>query len=669
MSQSFRDSKFDLVLVAGPRTDPWPSVGVRTLSKLAADYSLEVAWVGGNDLQARGVIPLPGTGGIVMAQDIQGRIHRLQARSVVKWKPLSEIPDPFEGSYSSGLVPGSTGLRLFREGTLSWEPAVALLGSSNRAFRLGTQLLEKGCPEVYIVETFAQWGGKRFAGWEVEKRRFETLGGKLIEANPVSLRKKSALIWEFRMQDPRGIRLLEVSRVISFGPFRDALGFQEYPPGSLLFDFEQSAPAQIEDDPNGYFLEEERAAYLGTKIIRGLLPEIGSKRQDLDFVLRKSKSRLRRIEKHSEEPFFVSFQGKWMAGTTLRSLKTFSGVPQSEHFARPVASIECIESIGCNLCERACPTGAIRIDRLKAKKEGESPSSMLVEKDCTACGLCLQACPSATPVILHERENQSMSKLTLAWRDSDPFKAGEMATLLNRRGEVLGTARVLKSEKLEIPTQENLKPDERLRYAGEWLIHLEVPSHLLWEARGLRRPKAHASAIDKDFLSLERRETLANKVEVTMNGERRFVREKISISQALFETGQNRSVDQLQCKDGSCGLCEVEVDGLKSLACQTSIRRGMAIKLPKPGHAVKSDELCFCLGVTRSEIEERVKQGKLNTADAAFFSTHVGEGKCHGQLCFASAKRCLIDAGVDAANYVDWRFPWTDWKIDPAKLD
>ena len=127
--------------------------------------------------------------------------------------------------------------------------------------------------------------------------------------------------------------------------------------------------------------------------------------------------------------------------------------------------------------------------------------------------------------------------------------------------------------------------------------------------------------------------------------------------------------DRLLCEDGSCSLCEVEVDGIRQLACQTMVRKGMAIRSVRD--ETPSDDLCPCLGIQESAFMERVEQGNLLSVDAALESTGLGSGRCHGQLCVGPAKRCLEKAGLDATevrNHLDWRFPWSDWKIDPGQL-
>lgn len=168
--------------------------------------------------------------------------------------------------------------------------------------------------------------------------------------------------------------------------------------------------------------------------------------------------------------------------------------------------------------------------------------------------------------------------------------------------------------------------------------------------------------MDEAYLAaVDRSSTGAEKVEITLNGEKRLVRDRVPISVALFEIGQSRPDDVLFCKDGSCGLCHISVDSVKKPACQTRIHRGMAIRIDSSQPNLNYDVLCPCLGVTREHVIERLKQGKLQSPEAVLSVTHVGEGKCHGQLCMGAFRRVLLDQGLDVSQWIDWRFPWSDW--------
>jgi ferredoxin len=640
MSLSVRDGRFDVAVVAGPGIRFWPSAGVRALSALCAEMGLEVGLFGGDTLRVRGVLPLPGTGGMVLAEDVQHRIHRIHARAIVKVMPLSCMPDPFPGWRSEGLIPVTTAERLRSEVDLQWSPATVVLGTGNRALRFASSLLESGVPEVACIETFAQWGSKRFAGWEVERRRLETLGGKIIEGKPVSLSKKAALLWEFKVSDALGTRVMEVARVVSAGPFGREPGVREHPPGSFLFELEQTAANELADDVEGWMLEEERGRWLAGRIVRQLATDLGSARERLDRIFSRARSRIRRYDRHREEPFTPTYQGKWIAPSDARAMKTFSGVPKTRHRQSFIASVECFEEIPCNLCETACPEGAIDLGRIPRTEP------VLNESKCTGCGVCLNACPSGAPVMLLEREEQSVSELVVAWKGKKGWKQGDFATLLNRRGENLGSGRVLE-----------LLENSRLR--------VEVPSHLLWETRGVR-PVKLPSAADESFLeSIKQDFSQGERVDISLNGERRLVPDQGNVSRTLFATGHARSQDILYCSDGSCGLCEILVDGNKRLACQTGVRRGMTVKsLPTPelgGGA--EDLLCPCLGLTMGEVIERLKQGKLRSPEAVLSVVHVGEGRCKGQLCMGAFRRVLESQGLDSMQWTDWRFPWSEWLL------
>jgi ferredoxin len=666
---SVREGKFDVAILAGPRVVLWPSAGVRELARLCAEMGLSVGVFGGDSMTVRGVIPLPGTGGIVLIEDVQKRIHRIHARAIVKVCQDSRLPDPFPGWRSQGLIPLSTAERLFAESHVQWDPATVVLGTGNEALRFASRLIESGAREVYCVETSTQWGAKRFAGWEVERRRFESQGGKLIEARPVSLLPKAALLWEVRLQDAQGVRVIDVGRVVSAGPFRDLSGVREHPPGSSLFELEQTARARRDEDVEGWAMEEERGRWLAGRIVKSLATGLGDRKEELERVFRRARGRIKRYFMHREAPFTPAYQGKWLATADLRRIKAFKGVPQADHKARLVASVECFEDIPCNICMTVCPTQAIEIGRVPRQGEKGGGDSLLTESKCISCGICSVACPSAAIPMVHEKTEHSMSVLVLPWRGKRPWKVGEFAIAVNRRGESLGNVRVT-----ALPEPGAMSPRPGVAWpagaaaAGSQgavqLVQVELPTHLLWEARGLRRARAAATEDEAYMVAVERSAASGEKVEITLNGEKRMVRDKITVATALFEIGQSRADDVLFCPDGSCGLCQVSVDGVSKLACSERIHRGMAIRLgEEPAPKRSESSLCPCLGISVEQVVERLKQGNLQSPEAVLSVTHVGEGRCHGQFCMEAFRRALLNQGLDASQWSDWRFPWSEWTL------
>jgi hypothetical protein len=97
----------------------------------------------------------------------------------------------------------------------------------------------------------------------------------------------------------------------------------------------------------------------------------------------------------------------------------------------------------------------------------------------------------------------------------------------------------------------------------------------------------------------------------------------------------------------------------------------MSIRWPR--ERTQGSALCPCQKISKEDFESRVSLGKLNTPEAALETSGVCGGKCHGQICADPALRSLQDIqGGDlgaSQSFVDWKFPWVDWRIDPAKLD
>lgn len=655
MNYSVRDGKFDVVIAAAPGLEFWPTAGARAISSLCAEMGLSVGVFGGDDIHSRGVIPLPGTGGILVAEDVRKRIHRIQARAIVKVGPGFDMPDPFPGWRSPGLIPISTAIRLRQESRMHWNPTVVILGSGNRAFRFGSELLQSGTPEVYCVEAHADWGAKRFVGWEVERRRFEMNGGRLIEARPVNLAGKGPMRWELRLQDQQGIRIIDVARVVSAGPFGPRLEVREHPAGSLLFELIQTAGSTPDEDVEGWNLEQESGKLLGVRIVRALSKELGERREELDRIQRRGRSRLRRQGAHFEEPFTPSYQGKWIASSDIRDIRSFSGVPREAQKARPVASVECFEEISCNFCEMICPTDAIAI----GSGERKDPSrKVLLEDQCTACGLCLRACPSGAIVLLEDREERPSSAMTFSYRGAYRWKAGDFAALTNRKGDVLGNGRVIGLLEPEGEAAKEAPTDVQL-------VQVNVPAHLVWEVRSVRRQQKASVSEDEAYLTAVERSALdESKVEITLDGEKRLVRDQVPVTVALFEIGRSRAEDVLFCRDSSCRLCQLEVDGTHKLACETITHRGMSIRLNETPLRRQADQsVCPCLGVTNEQIAMRLRQGHLQSPEAVLSVTHVGEGRCHGRLCMSSFLRLLREQQLDVSQWIDWRFPWSEWVL------
>jgi ferredoxin len=625
-----RDGQIDVALLAGPRLRLWPTQGVRVLSRICADAGLRVGWYGGPGMKVRGVLPLEVGGAVVMVEDSQERLHRIQARAVVKIAAELEFPLPFPGWYSPGLIPESTARRLLLEGSLNWQSVVVILGTGNRALRLGAELLERGLSSrVVCLESVYE----KAQGWEVDLRRFEIRGGKIAFGKPVSLEQKSPFTWSMKISDPQGIRVIDAARVISVGPFGEDSGFREYPSGSLLVEWENTEAAQMQEDMEQGLLDEHRAVILAAMLIRGLGEVTGEFKSQLEKQVWTSKQKLRELETVRSKSFRWTYEGKWLSSESKQTLHAHEGVPKQLEAGKIKASIECVEAIGCRACEKVCPAGAIRIDRDK--------KSFLIEESCTGCGFCLQACPSQVPVMIEGEASSSFTTLIFPIRERPTPKKGDRVSLLSRRGEVLAQSRVL----------------DLFLEGSTPLYKVEVPSHLVWEARGVLPLEGIGEVQDSSEFYTER----GTRVEVQIQDGVRRVREGQLVSVALFEIGMARPNDILMCGDGSCGLCQIESDGIKRFACETTIHQGMNIRFTRDHPS--SSELCPCEGIETDTLQERMRSVKPETLEALAQSLPVGGGRCHGLLCRKSWIRLAEREGVRGDRFQDWRFPWVDWIV------
>lgn len=629
-----RDGQIDVAILAGPRLKQWPTQGVRVLSRHCSDSGLKVGWYGGPGVRVRGVLPLESSGALVMVEDVQGRLHRIQAKSVVKVSPDLEFPLPFEGWYSPGLIPEATARKLLTQGSLNWQSVVVILGTGNRALRLGAELLESHLStRVVCVESVYP----EVQGWEVDRRRFEMRGGKIIFGKPVVLSPKSPFLWSIKIQDDHGIRVIDVARVISVGPFADDSGFRESPPGSLLVEWENSEASQVKDDVEKVLLDENRAVVLASLIIKGLADPPSEFKAHFERALWSGKQRLRGLETLSDRRFSWAYDGKWLSPESKKILHEFEGTPKALKREGLLASIECVESIGCKVCEKVCPANAIQIDREK--------KTFLIEDKCTGCGFCLQACPSQVPVMIEGEGAGSYTTLVLPYTEKPAPKKGDRVGLLSRKGEVLVQGRVL---------DQFLDP---YLDGAVSLFKVEVPSHLIWEVRGMIPIQGIEDISNSEDFYQER----GTRVEVQIHGESRRVREGQLASVALFEIGMARPNDILMCEDGSCGLCQIQADGVKKFACETQIHQGMDLRFTRDHPA--SSELCPCLGITSTQLGEKIESVKPDTLEALSQVIEVGQGKCHGMLCKRAFLELSRAAGVKSDRFNDWSFPWGDWMI------
>ena len=110
-----------------------------------------------------------------------------------------------------------------------------------------------------------------------------------------------------------------------------------------------------------------------------------------------------------------------------------------ERYAKgPVAVVECVQEIPCNPCEGACKFGAIKI---------ETPITNLPkinESACTGCGVCVAQCPGLAIFIVNKAYSDTEATVAFPYEYIPTPKEGEEWEGVNRKGEVLCKAKIVK---------------------------------------------------------------------------------------------------------------------------------------------------------------------------------------------------------------------------------
>ncbi len=109
----------------------------------------------------------------------------------------------------------------------------------------------------------------------------------------------------------------------------------------------------------------------------------------------------------------------------------------------PVAVIECHQEIPCNPCELACKFGAIEIG------EPITNVPILNEEKCTGCGLCLPQCPGLAIFLIDKSYSPDKSTVAFPYEYKHIPKKGDMVDAVDRQGNYLCKAEVVKVLQLE----------------------------------------------------------------------------------------------------------------------------------------------------------------------------------------------------------------------------
>ena len=130
--------------------------------------------------------------------------------------------------------------------------------------------------------------------------------------------------------------------------------------------------------------------------------------------------------------------------TTAEILKSRPGavvtedIPEVEEGVFPV--LHCAQEIPCNPCTSICPQGCIVIEEGDIRGLPE-----YVGDDCTGCAQCVAVCPGLAITLVDYRKDPEHPTVTIPYEfAADSIHAGDVVTVLDTEGAVLGNVEVVK---------------------------------------------------------------------------------------------------------------------------------------------------------------------------------------------------------------------------------
>jgi len=120
-------------------------------------------------------------------------------------------------------------------------------------------------------------------------------------------------------------------------------------------------------------------------------------------------------------------------------LKKLRPVPSEERYRKgSVAVIECVQCIPCNPCEASCVQKAIVIGNPIINLP------VLDEEKCVGCGICVSKCPGLAIFIVNKKGSEETATVSFPYEYIPIPKEGETVRAVNRKGEYVCDAKVVK---------------------------------------------------------------------------------------------------------------------------------------------------------------------------------------------------------------------------------
>jgi NADPH-dependent 2,4-dienoyl-CoA reductase/sulfur reductase-like enzyme/Fe-S-cluster-containing hydrogenase component 2/bacterioferritin-associated ferredoxin len=159
------------------------------------------------------------------------------------------------------------------------------------------------------------------------------------------------------------------------------------------------------------------------------------------------------------------------------------GTPRSG--VHPV--FHCTQEIPCNPCTSVCPQGLIHIDPDDIRHVPEYLGEVLGDA-CIGCERCVRICPGLAITLVDHRDDPEHPVVTIPFEfDADALHIGDVVTVLDTAGEVLGNVEVVQVRGVPRKVAEGGPSGGR---DGTLLVKVRAPGDIAPRIAGLRLPRS-----------------------------------------------------------------------------------------------------------------------------------------------------------------------------------
>ena len=146
----------------------------------------------------------------------------------------------------------------------------------------------------------------------------------------------------------------------------------------------------------------------------------------------------------------------------------------------------CTQEIPCNPCTSVCPQGLIHIDEDDIRHVPEYLGDVLGDA-CIGCERCVRICPGLAITLVDPRDDPGQPVVTIPFEfDADAVHAGDVVTVLDTAGEVLGNVEVVQVRGVPRKAAAGAPSGGR---DGTLLVKVRAPADVAPRIAGLRPPR------------------------------------------------------------------------------------------------------------------------------------------------------------------------------------